>query len=545
MTLDYDAEVRRIARALSEIAHALESADDMNERVHQTLVLMQDLVPYRQCAFLHVVPDKDPELFVVPTVLLPLERSRLLSMLLRIFRLVAEAEEIGRSAGNVPHLALPVMGLDNVIGVLRVEPSEETIYDARHLRLLSVVAAQLGAYFTMVRLREEDARRTKELAKAHEFQQLLLGVVGHDLRNPLSVITTVASQLLLKKTDDQRQAKNLQRALRNAEKANTIIADLLDVTHVRVTGQMPVTTQRVDLHELLEEIVDDTRVQNPEVDLAWRATDSAIVDCDPVRLSQVATNLFNNALAHGEQGSPVQVELLVGASDVVLSVHNRGPAIPADLLPVIFNPFKQGAQKRRGAGGGLGLGLYIVDQIARAHGGRVDVSSTDAAGTTFTVILPRWHEAAQAPPPKSNDEQRTPVEDSTERSHDGETANDVSHPLVMVVDDDFDIRDGIAELLRQHGFTVSTAANGAEALELLRSGLRPKLILLDLMMPVMDGVTFCNICHDDPVLSSIPVFIISADAASAVKLTRTGATGFLQKPVQIENLLQTLEHASR
>ncbi len=542
MTLDYDAEVRRISRALSEIARALESADDMHARVYQALFLMQELVPYKQCALLHVVPDTEPVLFVAPTVLSARERSRLLARLLRIFRLVAEGEEIGPSAGGIPHLALPLTGLDHVIGVLRVVPAEETIYDVTHLRLLSVVAAQFGAYLTMIRLREEDARRTKELAKAHEFQQLLLGVVGHDLKNPLSVIMTAASQLL-KEKDPQRKAKNVERTLRNAKKANRIITDLLDATEVRVTGQMPVTMQRVNLHELLKDIVDDTRLQHPEVEFAWEARDSAIADCDPVRLSQLVANLINNALAHGRPGAPVQVELAVGAREVALSVHNHGSAIPADLLPVIFDPFKRGAQKRE-AGTGLGLGLYIVDNIARAHGGRVDVSSTDAAGTTFTVTFPRWHEAAQEHPPNPKTEPCTPITDSTGRGGDGEVPNDATRPLVMVIDDELDVRDGIAELLQQHGFSVSTAANGAEALELLRSGLRPRLILLDLMMPVMNGETFWNICHDDPLLSSIPVLILSADTTSAVKLMRTGASGFLKKPVRLEKLLQAVEHAS-
>jgi signal transduction histidine kinase len=539
MTHDYDAEVRKISRALSEMAHALESADDMNDRVIQTLVLTQDLVPYRRCALLKLVPGTQPELFVVPDVHSPAERAQLLSTLQRLFRLVADAEEIGRSSEGAPHLALPVMGLDQVVGVLRVEPSEDTVYDARHVRLLSVVAAQLGAYLAMIKLRDEEVLRTEELARANEFQQLLLGVIGHDLRNPLSVIITVASQLL-EKTDDQREAKNIERVLRNAEKANRIITDLLDVTHARVTGELPVTKQRVDLYRIVQEIVDDARVQHPVVELVVRTRGSARADCDAVRLSQLATNLINNALTHGEQGAPVRVELDVGPSDVVLSVHNRGPAISPDLLPGIFDPFKQGArhQRGRGIGGGLGLGLYIVDRIAQAHGGGVVARSTETDGTTFTVTFPRWHEAPEAKGSKR-------AGDGSDRtSADGEAMGGASHPMVMVVDDDVDVRDGISELLQHRGFTVATAADGAEALELLRAGIRPKLVLLDLWMPVMDGESFCNALHEDPSLSSIPVCVISSDTGRAVKLIRSGASEFLRKPVQVQELLKTLERVS-
>jgi signal transduction histidine kinase len=537
MTLDYDIEVRRISAALSEIAHALESADGMSERVHRTLALTQAVVPYQRCSLLHVGSGAQPDLFVVPSVALAHEEDSLLSTLLRIFRLLAEGGETGPSHPT-PHLALPVMGLDEVIGVVRVEPDEQTAYDARHLRLLSVVAAQLGAYLTMIRLRDEDRRQTKELALAHEFQQLMLGVVGHDLRNPLAVIATVAEQLL-KKTDDPQQARKIERALRNAERANRIIGDLLDVTRLRVTGQIPVLKQRVDLLLLLKELVDDFNLQHSRIELRSSATAAGEVDCDPVRLSQLLANLINNALTHGQGESPVQVEFRFESNDVVISVHNRGPAIPDQLLPTIFDPFRQGAAKPPAERAGFGLGLYIVDQIARAHGGGVVARSSEALGTTFTVTFPRWHETAMSVAPN------TMLEDSAQLGQvNGEATEGTSEPMVLVVDDDPDIRDTMAQLLEQHAYTVATAANGAEALALLRAGLRPKLVLLDLWMPVMDGETFYAIVREDPTFSEIPICVISADAARAVRLTKSDTSAFLEKPVQLEDLLQALERVA-
>jgi CheY-like chemotaxis protein len=111
----------------------------------------------------------------------------------------------------------------------------------------------------------------------------------------------------------------------------------------------------------------------------------------------------------------------------------------------------------------------------------------------------------------------------------------------MVVDDDPAVRVGISALLQSSGYQVMTASNGAEALELLRRGPPPSLVLVDLSMPVMDGETFCNACRDDPALISIPRFIISAEPATAVKLTRHGAAGFLGKPLQADALLDAIE----
>jgi putative two-component system response regulator len=131
----------------------------------------------------------------------------------------------------------------------------------------------------------------------------------------------------------------------------------------------------------------------------------------------------------------------------------------------------------------------------------------------------------------------------TENLH-GMTASGADHPMVMIVDDDNDIREGVAQLLERRRVTVAEASNGEEALSLLRAGLRPKVILLDLWMPVMDGVTLCRILAEDPELASIPVVIVSADAARAWRLTHTCAAGFLPKPVKLSALMHTLEHVA-
>ncbi|NTX04500.1 MULTISPECIES: ATP-binding protein [Myxococcus] len=539
MSAEYDAELGRIARTLSEIARTLESADRADERVQRTLELTRVLIPYRRCALLKAFSGTSYTLVVVPEPPAS-ERGALLSTLTRLFRLIAHADEIGRSSDAHPHLTLPLMGLDEVIGLVRMEPSEDISYDVQHLRLLSVITAQLGAYLTMIKLRDEDAQRTRELAAAHDFQQILVGVVSHDLRNPLSVITTVASHLL-RKTEDPQRAKAIERALRSAERANLIINDLLDVTHARVTSHLPVSRQRIDLLALLKEALDDLGLSHPGREIQLVATEVVVLgDWDPGRLTQVATNLITNALQYGAERAPVRVTLRAEADEVVFAVHNRGPVIPDDLVPVLFNPFRQGQHaQRRVAGGGLGLGLYIVEQIVRSHGGTVSVRSSEAEGTTFTVVLPRSmtsQRASEDAPARSASHGQELA--SMERGNAGSTT-------VMVVEDEDEVRLGISEILEGRDYKVVPASNGQVALELLRQGLRPGLILLDIRMPVMDGETFYNACREDPALSSIPLLILSADAATAVKLTRGGASGFLAKPVQPETLLRAIETFSQ
>jgi CheY-like chemotaxis protein len=172
--------------------------------------------------------------------------------------------------------------------------------------------------------------------------------------------------------------------------------------------------------------------------------------------------------------------------------------------------------------------------VIRAHGGQVTARSDAATGTTFTVTMPRWHGAMPTFRAGVNPMLTRP-EQSEAQPLIGEGTD-----LVMVVDDDIDVREGVAELLENVGFQVAKAAHGVEAIELLQKGVRPRLVLLDLSMPVMDGWAFLDAIQGSA-FAAIPVCVISSDAARAVKLSRAGVSAFLQKPVSLADLLQTLQ----
>jgi signal transduction histidine kinase/CheY-like chemotaxis protein len=524
---DYDFAVRRIARVLSDIASALATVDDVHESVCQVLERMRELVPYARCALFKVLPGSESQLFTVPP---PSEAMRpaLVADLHRLFRLVSQGEPAEGGLRRDGYVTLPVMGLDQVIGVLDLQPPPDVAYNANHLRLLAIVIAQLGSYFTLLKLREDEARRARELKAANEFQQRLAGIVGHDLRTPLSVIMTVASTLALT-SEDKQVAQAMERTLRNAHKANRIIGDLMDVSLARATGQLPIHRQRADLRALIAEVLEDIRVAHKGRTIKLQILRNRIEgQWDPGRVAQVVTNLVNNAVQHGDSNAPVTVTLRTRGSEALIEVHNRGPEIPARFLSVLFDPFVQGHQERRARSrSGLGLGLYIVDQIVRAHGGSVAACSRASEGTTFSVALPLLAADLAAVP-------------TTPESH----AQGPQAPLVMIVEDDTDTLLDISEILQNEGYAVTTASNGREALDLLRNGVRPKVILTDLVMPVMDGERLCAVCHEDPALSGIPIFIISGDGAAAARARRSGATGFLPKPLQSDKLVRTIGRIS-
>jgi signal transduction histidine kinase len=166
-----------------------------------------------------------------------------------------------------------------------------------------------------------------------------------------------------------------------------MIATLLDFTRLRAYGKMAISPVPTDLGALAGEVVDESRAAEPDRTIGLDLRGDLRGPWDPGRLKQVVSNLVTNALHHGDPRKPVQITVERLGTEVTLKVKNAGPPIPVELRPVLFEAFTRRPSDTSPCG--LGLGLYIVRQIAVAHGGTIDVESSAEAGTTFTVVLPR------------------------------------------------------------------------------------------------------------------------------------------------------------
>jgi signal transduction histidine kinase len=225
------------------------------------------------------------------------------------------------------------------------------------------------------RERNEEAKRMKDL---------FLGAVGHDLRGPLNTILMVACTMLRDDCGNAEHRSHATRIDRAGRRMQRIIEDILDLTRGQFAGGIPLSVQPTDLGAVCRGVVDECQLAAPERVLRLDVTGDVIGSWDTDRLGRVASNLVGNAVAHGGDG-PVHVRLSDQGEQVALEVHNRGAPIDPQVLPVLFEPFRRGDTSHKG----LGLGLYIVREIVRAHQGSVDVRSTAAEGTTFTVRLPK------------------------------------------------------------------------------------------------------------------------------------------------------------
>jgi signal transduction histidine kinase len=228
-------------------------------------------------------------------------------------------------------------------------------------------------------------RQRQELAQTLRLNEELMAVVGHDLRNPLNVILMTTT--LLASSTDPELKKCVARLQSSGTRMLHIIDELFDLSRARLGGGIPIERTPLDLATLTRKTVAEFEATNPSRQIDVVTQGNLLGEWDGGRLGQVLSNLIGNALRHGTVTVPITVQLTGSPAEVLVSVHNGGH-IPPDLMPRLFDPFQSGVGKRTRAEG-LGLGLYIVQQIVEAHGGGVDVRSTPEAGTTFELHLPR------------------------------------------------------------------------------------------------------------------------------------------------------------
>jgi two-component system, sensor histidine kinase and response regulator len=242
---------------------------------------------------------------------------------------------------------------------------------------------------------EELKRQNEDLSRTVRFSEMFVGMLGHDLRNPLSAITTAAS-LLRKRADSDKVAKPAARILNSAGRMGRMIDQVLDFTRIRLGKGIPVERRELDLVETCRLAVDelDATASTRPVELRWAG--GCVGHWDGDRLLQMISNLVGNALTHGRAPDPVSVHVDgMDPTFVALEVHNAG-VVPEGALPTLFEPFGTNPNGRSERSHGLGLGLFIGQQIVQAHGGTIEVTSSEEAGTKFVVRLPRRPRSADA-----------------------------------------------------------------------------------------------------------------------------------------------------
>ena len=220
--------------------------------------------------------------------------------------------------------------------------------------------------------------------RVEEARDQFIAILGHDLRNPLAAIVAGIDSL---GDLSEPYTRTLVRLARSARRIEVIIRDLLDFARGRLGGGIPVAPRACDMHRICTEVVEEIKQAHPSRSISFDGIGDLRGEWDPDRIEQVVSNLVGNAIVHG--ADPIVVTSRATEDAVVTTVHNQGPPIPEGVIPILFEPFTRAGHEVQHSDEGLGLGLYIANEIVHTHGGTLTVSSVAGKGTTFTFALPR------------------------------------------------------------------------------------------------------------------------------------------------------------
>jgi CheY-like chemotaxis protein/two-component sensor histidine kinase len=374
-----------------------------------------------------------------------------------------------------------------------------------------------------LRRRAEEANRAKD-----EF----LAMLGHELRNPLSPILT-AVQLMKMRGHESHEVAVIERQVANLVR---LVDDLLDISRI-TRGKVELRKQRLELAEV---VVRGAEMASPlleqrrqQLDLEV-PPDGLLVDGDPDRLAQVVSNLLTNAAKYSEVGTTIHIKAERAGASASLQVRDEGVGIAPGMLNRIFDLFVQQPQSLDRSKGGLGLGLAIVRSLVELHGGHVSASSEGLGkGSEFTVELPLASPGEQRDDPPS-----TRRGSSTRSRPRPEPVKD----HVLIVDDNVDGADSIAEFLRELGYEVATAHDGPAALSVART-FRPNICLIDIGLPVMDGYELARRLRASQELPEGARIIALTGYGREGDRRRSSEAGFdahLVKPVSLDVLTRTV-----
>lgn len=427
----------------------------------------------------------------------------------------------------------PLRVRDQVLGALAVISADhDRRYDATDLILLEEIGRRAGVALENARLYKSAQLAAKSAEEASRAKDEFLATVSHELRTPLNAIVGWSS-ILKGRVTDESLLKPIEVIYRNAQAQVKIIEDILDVSRV-ITGNFRIDAKPADLVAIARDAIEVVRpaALAKKLSIDFAPTDElCLLIADPERLQQVVWNLLSNAVKFTEQGGVICVRVGQQGSKMVLSVSDTGHGIDPAFLPHVFERFRQADSTSTRRFGGLGLGLALVRHIVELHGGQMLAESAGLnKGATFTMSLP-----VRAVSPQPSDS-RAPLEVKVAK-----VVGLALHSVhVLVVDDEPDARDMVAEVLRSAGAIVDIAGSSAEAYDRFRQS-RPDVLVSDIGMPDEDGYALMRRIRALPISEGarVPALALTAftrvdDRTSALS---AGYTTHLAKPVDPAGLV--------
>jgi signal transduction histidine kinase/ActR/RegA family two-component response regulator len=449
----------------------------------------------------------------------------------------AQSEEhlrVLRAIGPRSLVCVPIVVRDRVLGAINLMSNRDRRYGEPELALCEELARLAASAMEQGRLHRKVQAARAQADEANRLKDDFLATLSHELRSPLSAVLMWSHMMRRGRLDERQTARALETIEQNARMQVRLIEDLLDVSRI-VADKLTLHMAPVELSAVIIASIEIVRAAAEEknITLGLEVAGARVVRADPARLQQVFVNLLSNAIKFTGEGGRVAVEARPLADGrVMVTVADTGIGIPADVLPHVFDRFRQADSSTTRRYGGLGLGLAIARHLVVRHGGTIEAESAGTGqGAIFRVVLPLAPEERATP----GSETITPLDSRV-----------LEGARVVVVDDQSDARDLIALVLSRYGADVTPATSAAKALEALE-GMRADALIADIAMPDEDGYQLARrirrLAHER--IRSTPIIAVSA-LASAEDHARALDAGFdahLAKPVDPVELISVVARA--
>ena len=449
-----------------------------------------------------------------------------------------------KDAGLRGMLAFPIIAYNSVAAVLEFYSTRPVQPNTTRLQLLAQIGLHLGIVIERKQA-EVQLRRAKETAEgANRAKSEFLAMVSHELRTPLNAILGMAEVLAEKVHGpiNTEQATSIQYITEGGNHLLELINDILDVSKIEV-GELELQLQTINTEDVCQASLRFVRSMAQTKQLKLLSVldyNATVLQADKRRLKQILVNLLTNAVKFTPEGGQVKLEMMGDKENKVIRfvISDTGIGIAQEELARIFAPFSQGDSALSYTQEGTGLGLALVAHLTEMHGGSVTVESHVNQGSSFTIALP-WDsdlklEATETPASTSLPLPQTPPVDSP-------PPNPEFQPSILLVEDSEANIAMMLDLL-QIKYQVIVAKNGVEAIEQAQST-PPDLILMDIQMPVMDGLEAIRRLRADEQFATVPIIALTALAmpGDRERCLDAGADEYLSKPVSMKGLLKVIE----
>ncbi|UBF24038.1 response regulator [Kovacikia minuta CCNUW1] len=513
---------------------------------------------------------------LLPQSTVPIEGNPVLRQLLLTQQPVVLNDLAKYPEMNVPELPLrnparallvvPLILDGEIIGSISLRQNQHARrWQASEVELAQAVAAQAAIAVHQSRLYQKTRQQAEQLLELDRQKTEFFQNISHEFRTPLTL--TIGP---LESAVNQKQGLPYEQAtiaLRNSRRLLRLVNQLLDLQRLDA-GRMQPSFRPCDLVDFVSQTVDSFRAycQKKGISLKTDLVACPAVYLDLEKFDKVLYNLLSNAMKFTPEGGSIMVTLQPAGDHCLLKVSDTGIGIRPDQMPHLFERFRQAEGSANRGYEGSGLGLALVRELVELHGGQITMDSTYGAGTTFTVWLQTG--VSHLPPDQVIEVQaevqpgRAAIEladvemELQEESREEDTpapTTDAQISRILIVDDNPDLRTYVSSILREQGYRIWTARNGAEGFRAAQTYV-PHLIITDLMMPLVSGLDMIRMIREEEGLKGIPIVLLTAKADEDTRIegVEKGADAYLSKPfsdrellAEVRNLLALKENERR